>query len=346
MVPLHRRAPPGRPVTDYQRGVINGLRNAAGWTLAATAAVAGVSAPTVSTVASAADAPPAALAAASPTDVRIPDSILPLLDSLDADPSLTPRELWNQYKSLPNPPADAIGSISTMKRRLQPFIDYELAIGRPPLTYAQKQRRLHFLMNLPPEEHIKKYWWWLDESTCAVVGNQYRWLTSLEQRYGGVRVGISQSNMVCGAFNFADGPLAFHVWPRGTSVDAPAFIQAICEPLYERWRSLPSEERQHVRIVMDNCGPHRAARAWLQARGVNLLDWPALSPDLSPIELLWAPMKSTMNAYGVGCPVEDALRYSWLIASNPARYEQLWTDIQENWAACGAHQGDNRHHTA
>ncbi len=50
--------------------------------------------------------------------------------------------------------------------------------------------------------------------------------------------------------------------------------------------------RRHV-FQQDNAKPHTAAitTAWLRSRRVQVLNWPACSPDLSPIENIWRIIK-------------------------------------------------------
>ncbi len=47
----------------------------------------------------------------------------------------------------------------------------------------------------------------------------------------------------------------------------------------------------------DNAKPHIAAitTAWLHSRRVQVLNWPAYSPDLSPIENIWCIIKRKMH---------------------------------------------------
>uniref|UniRef100_A0AAY5KL34 Tc1-like transposase DDE domain-containing protein n=1 Tax=Esox lucius TaxID=8010 RepID=A0AAY5KL34_ESOLU len=44
----------------------------------------------------------------------------------------------------------------------------------------------------------------------------------------------------------------------------------------------------------DNAKPHsaRITTAWLHSKRVWVLNWPACSPDLSPIEIIWCIMKT------------------------------------------------------
>lgn len=51
------------------------------------------------------------------------------------------------------------------------------------------------------------------------------------------------------------------------------------------------------RFQQDNARIHtsESSMAWLAARGIELLEWPPLSPDLSPIENLWAIVKRQLR---------------------------------------------------
>ncbi len=41
--------------------------------------------------------------------------------------------------------------------------------------------------------------------------------------------------------------------------------------------------------------PAKSTRSWLNDHGVGVLDWPANSPDLNPIENIWAIVKRKMR---------------------------------------------------
>ena len=67
----------------------------------------------------------------------------------------------------------------------------------------------------------------------------------------------------------------------------------------------------------DNWTVHTAStsRAWFDNHGIDLLDWPAWSPDLNPIEELWNDLKR--RVYG----------------KHPQTMEELERIITEEWAA-------------
>ena len=47
----------------------------------------------------------------------------------------------------------------------------------------------------------------------------------------------------------------------------------------------------------DNAPSHsaRSVKSWLQEKGIQVLEWPACSPDLNPIENLWSVLKSQLD---------------------------------------------------
>ncbi len=74
---------------------------------------------------------------------------------------------------------------------------------------------------------------------------------------------------------------------------------------------LPS--RWHL-FQQDNSKPHTAAiTAWLRSRRVRVLNWPACSPDLSPIENIW-------------CIIKRKIRQR-----RPRTLQQLETYIRQEW---------------
>lgn len=67
----------------------------------------------------------------------------------------------------------------------------------------------------------------------------------------------------------------------------------------------------------DNDPKHKArmVQKWLSERDFTVLDWPAQSPDLNPIENLWAHLKRKLNSY----------------ETPPNGIFELWERVQDEW---------------
>ena len=84
-------------------------------------------------------------------------------------------------------------------------------------------------------------------------------------------------------------------------------------------------------LIMDNLSAHKnaEARAWLQARGVQIIDLPPYSADFNPIELCWSKVKQALRA--AKARTFDAL----IEALATALHSVVPEDAQAWFAHCG-----------
>jgi transposase len=78
-----------------------------------------------------------------------------------------------------------------------------------------------------------------------------------------------------------------------------------------------SMDRERFIFQQDNDPKHtsRLAREWFNEHQVRLLDWPAQSPDLNPIEHLWDHLKRRLSRY----------------EQVPTSMDELWQRVQTEW---------------
>ena len=83
-------------------------------------------------------------------------------------------------------------------------------------------------------------------------------------------------------------------------------------------------------------------KAWLDAESITVLDWPAQSPDLNPIENFWSILKSRAISYDTIHSVkylERAVEKAWSNASLVQLCSDLVASMPQRIAACIAAKG-------
>ena len=144
-----------------------------------------------------------------------------------------------------------------------------------------------------------------------------------------------QKVMVWGCI-MATGHSAFCL-VRGT-INRQKYIEILAEHLIPMLDDLPLQMRANVVFQQDNARPHVAQDTldFLEREGIQTTPWPAYSPDLNPIENLWAIMKRHVRMQSPHSipELEQILLSSWrqvvtqnlcnrLISSMPTRLHNV-----------------------
>ena len=89
------------------------------------------------------------------------------------------------------------------------------------------------------------------------------------------------------------GPIVFF----SSTVNQDAYIEGLRQYLDPFVEALAADGKVNLEFEQDNARPHMAKRtcefleALARKQGLTIMDWPANSPDLSPIKNLWAHLQ-------------------------------------------------------
>lgn len=111
--------------------------------------------------------------------------------------------------------------------------------------------------------------------------------------------------MVWGAF-CSDGKLKLCFIP--TKTNSVTYTEMLEEVLISYLEDV--EEDQRLIFQQDNAAIHvsRYSKEWFRSKDIPLLEWPACSPDLNPIENLWGIMVRKIHQNGRQFPNISTLK--------------------------------------
>jgi len=166
---------------------------------------------------------------------------------------------------------------------------------------------------------------WSDETKINRIcsdGNHYVWLPQASQtsartiqptvKYGGGSI------MIWGCMSWLGAGAMSKVVGR---MDAHQYLNILDHcllPTIEKCADDPGLPPRTLLIFQqDNDPKHtsRLARDWFIEQGIQVMQWPAQSPDLNPIEHLWAHLKRSVGSY----------------PELPGGVLELWDRVREEW---------------
>jgi len=223
-------------------------------------------------------------------------------------------------------------SMSTARNVLHDAgIQSYIAAKKPFISEKQALARVNWC-----EKNKKKsiYDWWrtiFSDETCVEIGKQSRQIRVW--RYTGERYDVEcltptfksgrRSLMVWGCFvGEIKGPLIFcdEIKEEKEKISANIYLK-ILESYF-----LPFKHTAHelvgggVMFQQDNAPIHtaRIVTKWFETNNIKIIDWPAASPDLNPIENIWKLLKNNVQKRD----------------NFPRTISDLKIALKEEWAKC------------
>ena len=215
---------------------------------------------------------------------------------IQAKPRLTARNIKEE-----NPALLQGVSIRCVQETLHRDLGFRSfrARKKPLINEGQKKRRVAFAKKYSTwtQEQFRTLLW-SDEATFCVSGvsasRVYRYPGSDPHlpQYTDKTVKFPQSVMVWGCFTYYGvGNLVF--LPRNVSINKERYLELLWDNLEECY------EKTRATVFQQDGAPCHTAKdviQWFDDCALDLIrDWPSNSPDLSPIENLWAIIKAKLR---------------------------------------------------
>eukprot|EP01013_Petalomonas_cantuscygni_P031061 TRINITY_DN571_c0_g2_i2.p1 TRINITY_DN571_c0_g2~~TRINITY_DN571_c0_g2_i2.p1 ORF type:complete len:487 (+),score=48.80 TRINITY_DN571_c0_g2_i2:337-1797(+) len=219
-------------------------------------------------------------------------------------------------------------------------------VCRPLLTVQQRLDRVAFCKMLVLDRRVADDIIFTDESYVEFheTGTHITFLPGFSTPYSSERPKSVKRFLIWSAVGRHVGLMPFVVVPLGSMVDAQLYQNIIADHFLPWIRDM-SRKHPGTRFIFqqDGASAHTANTTLgrldemfgtLRDDGVNILrlsGWPANSPDISPIESVWAILKGLLRRYRrQGLPLWMALTFGYYVICRDDFIDRLWC----SWRAC------------
>jgi transposase len=192
---------------------------------------------------------------------------------------------------------------------------------KPALTKAHKRARMEFA-----ERHLEwtvedwKKVWWSDETKINRFGSDGREYVWIEAGEGLSKRTVKETRKFGGGSIMVWGCMGWKGVGYPTRIvdkmDADLYVRILDDELIKSLKYYKLKPHQ-ILFQQDNDSKHtsKKAREWFEDHRVDVMGWPAHSPDLNPIEHLWVHVKDRLKEY----------------EHPPSGVFELWERVQDVW---------------
>jgi len=137
-----------------------------------------------------------------------------------------------------------------------------------------------------------------------------------------------------------NGSTSLHIFQKNLNADK---YKMILEDHLPEIEDLYSED---IIFQQDNLPAHKPLKSWIENQGMERVDFPTYSADLSPIENLWSALKHsvTVDHPTTSAGLERSLKGNWQKLTTPENLAPYFDNLHSRYAECIDIEGERVPH--